>query len=177
MAALIRRSANTLELEINDGKTFISSSSSYFFWGWKSYIRSIIPKPPYNSQAIDLFLYNLNRTVAEHRDSNVAKFALQNARRAFLECESWKPIEMYLISVYRENPTVIPIVVEIFIIRHMTKADLTMDLVRDLIQSSLPVLCEQQKNGEAIWLLHLAISLKIPLNVNTISRSWRKKIR
>ncbi|TIL63407.1 RNA-directed DNA polymerase [Mesorhizobium sp.] len=166
--ASIRRSANTFELDINNEKTFISASSSYYVWGWKSYIRSIIPKPPYDPQSIDLFLYNLNRTSGENRDSNVAKFALQNARRAFLECDSWKQVEMYLISIYRENPTIISILVEIFIIRHLTKADLTIDLIQDLVQSSLPVLCEQQKAGEAIWLLHLAISLGIPLKTKVL---------
>ena len=156
------------ELDLNNEKTTIEASSASHPGGWKNYVRSLIPKPPYSSHDIELFLYHVGKLAENEVGINIEKFAIQNARRMFIECPDWKRGEQYLISTYRRNSTVIGNLVEIFILRESTKHDLGVSYIRDLVKSRLPTLCEQQKNGEAAWLLFLVIALKLEISAKCL---------
>jgi Reverse transcriptase (RNA-dependent DNA polymerase) len=166
--AIVRRAAVEFELDLNNEKTTIETSSASHPGGWKNYVRSLIPKIPYGSQDIELFLYQVGKLAEVEAGINIEKFAIQNARRMFVECPDWKRIEQYLISTYRRNSTVIGNLVEIFILRQSTKHDLGISNIRDLVESRLPALCEQQKNGEAVWLLFLVITLKLEISAKCL---------
>ena len=162
--AIVRRAAFEFELDLNNEKTRIETSSASHPGGWKNYVRSLIPKSPYSSQDIELFLYHVGKLAENDVGINIEKFAIQNARRMFIECPDWKRAEQYLISTYRRNSTIVGNLVEIFILRNSTKHDLDGSNIRDLVESRLPTLCEQQKSGEAIWLLFLVVTLKLQIS-------------
>jgi hypothetical protein len=43
-----------------------------------------------------------------------------------------------------------------------------MSVIRDLVESRLPALCDQQKSGEAAWFLFLVISIKIVVSSRSL---------
>jgi hypothetical protein len=162
--AIVRRAVVEFELDLNNEKTTLEPSSSRHPGGWKGYVRSLLPQTPYDTKDVELFLYHIGKLAQDEPTLNIEKFAIQNARRVFVECADWKRIEQFLISTYRRNPTIVGNLVEIFVMRAAAKNDLGKSLIGDLVESRLPALCDQQKSGEAAWLLFLVISLKIPIS-------------
>jgi hypothetical protein len=98
IAASVRRFVNDYELDLNNEKTLILTTKSAHPGGWKTYIRSIIPTKPYTKESIDVFLYHIDRLVVENPTINIERFAIQNARRVFVECADWRRVEQYLVS-------------------------------------------------------------------------------
>lgn len=68
---------------------------------------------------------------------NIQKFAIQNARKLFLETEEWRLVEDYLLSSYRQNPTLLPVVIEIIILRHLGKRDVAIKRVGTFVEARL----------------------------------------
>jgi hypothetical protein len=58
--------------------------------------------------------------------------------------------------------------VEVMVLRQMGKNDVNLQTVRELIESRVPVLYEQQRTGEVVWLLFLAISLKVEIRARCL---------
>lgn len=107
--------------------------------------------------------------VRAHPEANVQKFAIQNARRLFLESGEWSLIEDYLLSSYRQNPTVLPVVLEILILRHLDKKDVDVERVGSFVAARLPTLTRLQKRGEICWLLFLCICLRTVIRTAAVS--------
>jgi hypothetical protein len=166
--AVIRKAANLFELDLNSEKTSINGVRAAPPGGWKVFIRSIVPKPPFTPASMEIFVFRVAELARQLPDVNVEKFAIQNARRTFVECESWKIAENYLISVYKENSTVIDIMVEIFILRHQSKGDVSLKSVASFIETRLPLLCDQRRIGEASWLLFMAIALDLRIKARSV---------
>jgi hypothetical protein len=105
----------------------------------------------------------------QHGEANVQKFAIQNARRVFLEATDWRLVEDYLLSSYRQNPTVVPLVVEILVLRHLGKADVSWERVAGFVSARMPTLIHSHRNGEFCWLLFLCICLKAQIRASALS--------
>jgi hypothetical protein len=109
------------------------------------------------------FVFQIEELAGQMRGVNVQKFALQNARRAIVESQNWGFLENYLIAAYKVNPTVVDIVVELFIHRKSRHNDISLEKVAAFLSSRLLLLSGQRRFGEAMWLLFLAIALGISI--------------
>ncbi len=161
--AVVRRCANEFELELNNNKTSISSTGPFFPAAWKEHVRSLLPDLNANKGHLLRYFYGVEAAVSAHPEANVQKFAIQNARRLFLESQEWRLVEDYLLSSYRQNPTVLPIVFEILVLRHLDKKDVGVERIGTFVMARLLTLTRLQKRGEICWLLFLCICIGAPI--------------
>src|SRR5262249_48295829 len=115
------------------------------------------------------YFYGVEAAARAHPEANVQKFAIQNARRLFLESGEWRLVEDYLLSSYRQNPTVLSIVLEILILRHLDKKDVGVDRIGSFVAARIPALARVQKRGEICWLLFLCICLNATIRAAAVS--------
>lgn len=169
IVAAVRRCANEFELELNNNKTRISPTGPFFPAAWKEHVRSLLPSPDADKGTLLRYFYGIEVAVRAHPEANVQKFAIQNARRLFLESGEWRLIEDYLLSSYRQNPTVLSVVLEILILRHLDKKDVDVERIGTFAAARLPTLTRLQKRGEICWLLFLCISLKAVIRAAAVS--------
>src|SRR5690606_25269122 len=125
--ATVRRCANDFELELNNSKTNIVPSGPFFAAAWREHVRGLLPSGTSDRSALLRYFYGVETSARAHPEANVLKFALQNARRLFLETSEWRLVEDYLLSCYRINPTVLPNVIEIVVLRHLDSKDVDID--------------------------------------------------
>ena len=169
VVAAVRRCANEFELDLNNTKTNISPTGPFFPAAWKEHIRGLLPPAGADSARLLQYFYGVEATVRAHPEANVQKFALQNARRHFLETAEWRLVEDYLLSSYRQNPTVLPIILEILVLRHLDKRDVDRERIGSFVKARLSALTRLQKHGEICWLLFLCISLEAPIKSVAVS--------
>lgn len=166
LIAALRQSAAEFELELNNEKSIVYSTSVRQSTGWKQAVLAHVPRgkaPEYSD--IQHFLYEVGRVCDAHPDINVEKYAFQNARNAFVRAENWKKIQSNLINCYRRNSSLVSFLVEILILRQAERGDVDLGYVKDFIEHRLPVLAQANRTGEIIWLLFLSIRLGIILGV------------
>jgi len=163
VVASVRGAVNSFELELNNSKTKIQTVRSVLNIGWREHLREYLPKPPYSGDALNRYFYNVYVTARENETNNVVKFALQVARRALLGTDNWLIVEDYLISAYRQNSTLIDLMVELFVLREIDRKDVSRELLRDFLSSRIPLLVGMQRNGEVVWLLFLCVALRLSL--------------
>ena len=101
-------------------------------------------------------------------DVNVERYAVQNARRAIVECPNWGMAENYLISAYKANSTLVNLLVELFVARQRAKSDVSLKTVTSFVEARLPLLCDQRRNGEAVWLLFMVNALGLKIKVRSV---------
>lgn len=169
IVAAVRRCVNEFELELNNNKTSISPTGPFFPAAWKEHVRSLLPSSNADRGSLLQYFYGIEVAVRAHPEANVQKFAIQNARRLFLECGEWRLVEDYLLSSYRQNPTVLPIMLEVLILRHLDRKDVDVERVGAFVAARIPTLTRLQKRGEICWLLFLCICLKAPIRAAAIS--------
>jgi hypothetical protein len=163
LIAALRQSTAQFELELNSEKSAVYPTSFRQNTGWKQAVRTHIPRGTPSHSDIQHFFYEIGRICAAHPEINVEKFALQNARSAFVRADGWKGIQSNLISSYRRNSSLISFLVEMFILRQVERSDVDLGNVRDFVEHRIPVLAQANRTGEIIWLLFLAIRLNINL--------------
>ena len=173
VVAAIRRCANEYELDLNNSKTRITPTGPFFPAAWTEHIRSLLPSIGANRSRLFQYFYGIEAAARAHPEANVQKFALQNARRLFLETNEWSLVEDFLLSSYRQNPTVLPVVSEILVLRHLDKMDVAVERVGTFVASRLPTLTRLQKNGEIWWLLFLCICLRAPIRASAVSELFK----
>ena len=165
----VRRCVNDFELELNNNKTRISPTGPFFPAAWKEHVRNLLPGSNVDRGGLLQYFYGVEVAVRAHPEANVQKFAIQNARRLFLESGDWRLIEDYLLSSYRQNSTVLPVVLEILILRQLDKKDVGVDRIGSFVAARLPTLTRLQKRGEIAWLLFLCICLKADIRAAAVS--------
>lgn len=166
--AAIRRAANEFELDLNSAKTSISWAASAPAGGWKIFLRSFIPAGMITTESLEIFFFRVSELAKQMPEVNVERYAIQNARRAIVECPTWSVAESYLISAYKLNSTLINLLVELFVARQLKYRDVELQTVTSFIETRLPLLCEQRRNGEAAWLLFLANALNIKIKARSV---------
>jgi hypothetical protein len=169
VVAGVRRAVNEFELELNSSKTQIRPSGPFYQTAWRDHIRSMLPTRPYHKEDLTRYFYNIHLTSQSNVSADVVKFSIQIARRAFLETDEWSMVEDYLLSAYRLSPTIVALLVELFILRFISKRDVSLDRVGAFVSARLSPLINAQKYGEVSWLLFLCISLRIPLKSNILA--------
>lgn len=166
--AIIRRAVNEFELDLNSEKTSVSAGTTVPPGGWKALVRSLVPVSSSSADDLEIFFFKISDLARQMPDINVERYAMQNARRAIVQCDSWKPAENYLISAYKANATLINLLVELFILREQSGHGVSTKTLASFVEARLPLLCDQRRNGEAVWLLFMAIVLKIPLKARSV---------
>lgn len=167
--AQIRRSVADFELELNHEKTAIFSTSMRQGLGWKQAALQYIPRKDYSHSAFQRFFYEIEEMSTNNTETNIEKFSLQNARSSFIKAEDWKPIQNALINIYRRNPSTINIIAEIFILREKERGDVEKENIHHFLANRIPALAKENRTGEIIWLLYLAIRLDITLSEKYIA--------
>src|SRR5262249_23408450 len=159
-----REAVNSFELELNNSKTGIRPSAPFIPSGWREHLREFLPTaPPYDAASLNRYFYNVQIVSRDNLDADVAKYAVKAATRVFLETNNWRVVQDYLLSSYRQSSTVLPRIVEVLILRQLSKGDVVKPSLADFVNSRIPVLADLQKNGEIIWLLFLCLSLGLAL--------------
>jgi hypothetical protein len=170
LIAAIRRAAAKFELELNHDKTAVVPTSAYLNSGWKQVALGHRPKSPYLKTDFQRFLYETTRLARELPNTNVEKWALQNARIAFLgaDKDTWRGLQSYLVNAYRRNSTIISLLVELIIGRHIEHGDVDIASLRDFLDHRIPTLAIEDRTGELVWLLFLVASLKIEIRADSL---------
>jgi len=169
LIAALRLSAAHFELELNSEKSEVVSTAIRHDVGWKQAVRATIPKGVPDIQSMQRFFYEVGRLCETHRATNIEKFALSNARSAFVRADSWKRIQSLLINAYRRNSTLVSLLVELCILRQVEQGDVDLDNLKEFVDHRIPVLAQANRTGEIIWLLLLSIRLNIILAKNTVA--------
>lgn len=168
LIAALRQAAAQYELELNNEKSAILPTSSRQNNGWKQEVRSYVPRGPINDEDIHHFFYRVGRICDAHPDTNVEKYAFQNARAAFVRAPSWANAQSHLIAAYRRNPSLVAFLVEITLLRQVERNDVEIPKLTEFLQHRLPVLARENRTGEIIWFLFLAARLRVPLSSSSI---------
>ncbi|WP_006745916.1 RNA-directed DNA polymerase [Thioalkalivibrio paradoxus] len=164
-----RQSAGVYEFELNNDKSAVFPSSFRFNSGWKEAVRAHVPRKDLSKRAFQRFFYEVGRVSEEQREINVEKFALQNARSAFVFADDWGYIQSQLINAYRRNSTLVSFLAEVLILRAMQRGDVERGKLKSFIESRLAVLAGENRTGEIIWLLFSLIRLEIKLEASRIA--------
>jgi hypothetical protein len=174
LLAALRQVAADFELELNNDKSAILSTSQRQSTGWQRAVRKLIPQPalalaPVETVELQGFFYELGRLCQDHPDINIEKFGLQNARSALVAAGKWKPVQSNLISAYRRNPSLVSFLVEVCLLRQVAQADVLLDDLTEFIENRMVVLARENRTGEAVWLLFLALRLGLQLSAKRLA--------
>lgn len=174
LLATLRQSAAMFELELNGEKSAIYPTSHRQNTGWQQEARAHLPRVSLlggrvETSALQHFLYLLGRMCPAHPDINVEKFGLQHARSALVNANDWTSLQFSLINAYRRNPSLISLLVEVCLLRQAAHADVQVDILKEFIEHRIPVLARGNRTGEIIWLLFLAIRLRLTISARRLS--------
>jgi hypothetical protein len=169
LIAALRQAAAHFELELNNEKSAVLSTSTRTDGGWKQEVRSFVPSGVFDDKQLLHFFYRVGRTCEAHPEINVEKFALQNARTALVRAAEWKKIQSHLIAAYRRNSSLIALLVEILILRQSERGDVDRASLAEFLSHRLPALAERNRSGEIIWLLFLAARLNISQRASSLA--------
>ena len=161
LIAALRQAAAAFELDLNNEKSGIFSTATRHDGAWKQEVKAYVPRISMDESQFLLFFYRVGRMCESHPGNNVEKYALQNARAAFVKAQGWRKIQSHLIAAYRRNASLISFLVEIMILRQESRGDVDTASLAEFIAHRIPSLAENNRSGEIIWLLFLAIRLSI----------------
>ena len=115
------------------------------------------------------FFYEVGRLCETHSTTNIEKFALSNARSAFVRAGDWKRVQSFLINAYRRNSTLVSLLVELCILRQVEQGDVDLHNLKEFVDHRIPVLARANRTGEMVWLLFLSIRLNVVLAQNAVA--------
>lgn len=168
LIAALRQAVGQFELELNNEKSAILPTSVRHGTGWKQEVRSFVPRGAGDDAAFQHFFYRVGRVCDAYPDTNVEKYAFQNARGAFVQATSWGKLQSHLISAYRRNSSLVAFLVEITILRQIERSDVDYRMLAEFLANRLPVLARENRSGEIIWLLFLAARIRIRLSAKSL---------
>lgn len=168
LIAALRQAAAQYELELNNEKSAILPTSIRHDNGWKQEVRSYVPRGPSSDAEFQHFFYRVGRICDAHPDTNVEKYAFQNARAAFVGATNWAKIQSHLIAAYRRNASLVAFLVEITLLRQVERNDVELPKLAEFLERRLPALARENRTGEIVWFLFLAARLRIPLSASSV---------
>jgi hypothetical protein len=168
LIAALRQAAAMYELELNNEKSAILPTSTRHDNGWKQEVRAYVPSGAGSDADFQHFFYRVGRACEMHPDTNVEKYAFQNARAAFVRAANWSKIESHLIAAYRRNSSLVAFLVEITLLRQVERSDVNLLKFKEFLEHRIPVLARENRTGEIIWFLFLAARLRISLSAGCI---------
>lgn len=168
LIAALRQAASNYELELNSEKSAIVSTSSRHDNGWKQEVRSFVPVGRSGDSEFQHFFYRVGRICEAHPDTNVEKYAFQNARAAFIRATNWSKVQSQLIAAYRRNSSLVAFLVEITLLRQVEHNDVDLLKLTEFLENRLLLLARENRKGEIIWFLFLVARLRIQLSVQSV---------
>lgn len=171
--ASLRQAAALFELELNSDKSAIVPTSTRHTSGWKQALRAAIPTGSIDLGRMQHFFYEVGRVCEDHPDVNVEKYAFSNARTAFMRSTDWSSVQSLLINAYRRNSTLVSLLVEVCILRQLQHGDVNTAILKDFLDHRIPALARANRTGEIVWLLFLAIRLRIRLSRTVTTPLWK----
>lgn len=168
LISALRQSAAMFELELNNDKSSIQPTSFRHNSGWKQAVLAYVPRTEFTKDKFRRFFYEVDRVCYEQSEINVEKYAFQNARSAFVHAEDWKYVQSQLISTYRRNSSLVSFLVEVVILREVEHSDIDKNLIKEFIEHRLVTLANENRTGEIIWFLFLAIRLELQLSAKPL---------
>ncbi len=171
LLAELRQSAAAFELELNSQKSSIYSTTERLSIGWQQAALAHLPRRAGRTETRELqhFFYQLGRVCKAHPDINVEKFGLQHARSALVSADDWSALLPSLINAYRRNSSLVSLLVEACLLRQVANRDVEVDILTEFISHRIPVLARANRTGEIIWLLFLAIRLRLALPARALA--------
>lgn len=174
LLAALRQAVGEFELELNNEKSGIFPTSHRQSLGWQQAVRAHIPTQqvpaqPASDIQVQNFFYQLGQLCLSHPEINVEKFGLQSARSVIIRAANWSEIQPNLISAYRRNPSLAPLLVEACLLRKVGANDVNLVDLREFLENRIPVLASTNRTGELIWLLFLAIRLNILISQQSLT--------
>lgn len=166
--SLIRKAAGDYELDVGREKTKIEPTDHLNYVGWQDFLKSHIPAHP-DMESFNRFFYACNVMTKAQPELNIDKYSLQACRAKFVTSSCWPYIQEHLVSTYRRNSSVIEPIVEIILARHFGFNDIDRTGLQEFLVGRLPILAEQRRHGEAIWLLYLCKSINLPLPFSALA--------
>ena len=79
-------------------------------------------------------------------------------------------MQSYLVNAYRRNSTIVSLLVELLVARHVKYGDVDVKSVQDFLDHRIPTLALEDRTGELIWLLFLMIALGIEIDADRFQR-------
>lgn len=174
LLATLRQSTAVFELELNNEKSAIFSTSHRQALGWQQAVLAHLPRASQRgaqteADAVQHFLYQLGRICEAHQNINVEKYGLQRARSALISTDDWSELQFSLINAYRRNSTLVSFLTEACLLRQGTHGDVQTEILAEFIGNRIPVLARANRTGEIIWLLFLAIRLGVTLSASQLA--------
>ncbi|MFG6535647.1 MULTISPECIES: RNA-directed DNA polymerase [unclassified Sulfitobacter] len=163
----VRQAASVYSLDIGKEKTRVEPTDHMTYVGWKDYLKSHIVQKP-TLEDFNKYFYACNVMSKAQPELNIDKYSIQSCRARFVNCDCWPYIQDHLVSTYRRNSSVIEPMVEVIISRHLKRKDVDVDSLSAFVNGRLPILAEQQRHGEAIWLLYMCISIGIKISAKSL---------
>jgi hypothetical protein len=130
---------------------------------WRHEIRSQLPTWGGHQAAFERYFDFLHSLSNANSSANVMRYAIKVSRLSFSHAKPWPVIEDFILLAYRSNPSVLPVVVEVLVNRHLENKNVDLNKITTFIISNLSRLLETEKYGELAWLLFLTSELSIKL--------------
>lgn len=164
----IRKVLHGFQLEINEEKTQTLRVLSLDYGSWRHELHARIPRSNGALAKFELFFDLILRLSESWPRANVPVYALKQARRVFISADRWRAVEDFLLMIYRAHPVTLPVIVEILANRKLEKADIDVTKVSLFIRANIRNLADNDRLGEAAWMLFLAKILRIDIRVSDI---------
>jgi hypothetical protein len=168
LIAALRQAVAEYELELNNDKSEIRPTSTRQDNGWKQEVRSYVPRDSSGDAEFQHFFYRVGRICDAHPDTNVEKYAFQNARASFVRTTNWAMVQSHMIAAYRRNASLVAFLVEITLLRQAECNDVELPKLTEFLEHRLPVLARENRTGEIIWFLFLVARLRVPLSASSV---------
>jgi hypothetical protein len=109
------------QLDINEDKTETVRILALEYSSWRHELRTSLPKRNASIARLEIFFDLILRLSHTWPKANVPVYALKQARTTFVATTNWRPVEDFLLIVYRSYPATLPVIVEILANRKLRK--------------------------------------------------------
>ena len=165
----LHRITKQYELEINPEKTIIYPLPSSLEFNWTSEIRNYIFHSNIKRQRTDLvtFFSKAFEYSKKHPNEYVLKYALVRVKNVLITQLNWELYESLILNSMIAEPSVIPIVLEIFLAYRNMGYNLNLKKIEKTINNNIGYYSKLGFGYEISWSLWLAKSLNIKISRTT----------
>ena len=163
--AILAAAARDYELEIHPDKTKVIYAPTEVQPVWPTALRQSAISAEFSEQSktIDHYFAQAFQYAAEHKSSNVLRFAVNSLRSANILKINWPQFETYLLKSARANATTIPMVVHLLAFYNAKSFPVNKDRIAKFIKDTIAKCGPSAAHYEIAWTLFLAKMLRISL--------------
>ena len=163
--AVLAAAARDYELEIHPEKTKVVHAPTEVQPVWPTALRQSAISPQFSEQSktIDHYFAQAFQYAAEHKGSNVLRFAVNLLRSVDILKVNWPQFETYLLKAARANATTIPMVVHLLALYNAKGFPVKKDRIAKFIKDTIAKCGPSAAHYEIAWTLFLAKMLRITL--------------